>query len=100
LPDIFEQATFNPPIQTDSNGDPYLFNEGDMGGGWYWAYTGHRNAVHGGKIYGRKAGTQAKFTSGTSADGSPTLARNHPPIEPEDIPLSHAWPSHVGPDPR
>lgn len=86
-------------IQTDANGDKYLFRPGDMG--TYEDRTVGRSAVSGDPIVERrlKPGT-AKFTGGTNGEGSPTLAMNHPPIVPEDIPAHIPWPRQAGPDPR
>jgi len=89
------------PIQTDLNGDPYLFVPGDMGEYRERPIGRYKNARTGEQLVGRFCGGQQKFTGGTSSDGSPTLANNHPPIAAEDIPLGVPWPtSQLGPDPR
>lgn len=87
-------------MNRDSNGDPYLFNPGDMGS-YQLRPTGAYGAASGEPIMGRFliAGTQ-KFTGGENADGSPTLAKDHPPILPDDIPAHIPWPRLAGPDPR
>ncbi|MBI1172495.1 hypothetical protein GC209_13945 [bacterium] len=86
-------------VQLDENDDPYLFAPGDMG--TFHLLSIGRNAATGEELTGRFLirGT-AKFTGGTDADGSPTLANNHPLIEPEDIPADYPWPLYLGPDPR
>ena len=87
-------------IQYDENGDPFLFNPGDMGT-FVESATIHRRADSGEAIVGRyRLKSTAKFTGGCNADGSPTLANDHPPILPEDIPPHVPWPRILGDDPR
>ncbi len=89
------------PVQIDPiTGDPYLFNPGDMGEYRERPIGRYRNAVTGDPLVGRFSGGQQKFTGGTDAAGAPTLAKNHPPIAPEDIPAHIPWPKQLGPDPR
>lgn len=89
------------PVQIDqTTGEPYLFNPGDMGEYRETSPSGYRNAVTGERLVGRYSDGQQKFTGGTSADGSPTLAKNHPLIEPTDIPSNIPWPKQLGTDPR
>lgn len=88
------------PRKHDNNMDPYLFTPGDLGE-FITIYTGQRNAVTGEDLTKRVVipGT-AKFTGGLNADGAPTLAIDHPRIQPDDIPQEYPWPSSLGPDPR
>ena len=87
-------------IQFDGNGDPFLFNEGDMGR-YETVVTPYRNAATGDSILQRLMvhGT-GKFTGGKMANGAPTVQRTHPEILPEDIPAGVPWPTTLGPDPR
>lgn len=87
-------------IQYDANGDPFLFNEGDMGR-FQNVVTPYRDGGTGQNIVQRLMidGT-GKFTGGKSANGAPTVQRNHPPITGDDIPPGTPWPTTIGPDPR
>lgn len=87
------------PLQYDGNGDPYLWNPGDLG--IFITVSPTRNAATGERISERVLvpGT-ALFTGGLDANGAPTLAARHGPVTGEDIPIQYSWPRSLGPDPR
>ncbi len=87
MPNFDQHPTTPAGVQTDDNGDPYMFKIGDMGT-FTQKDTGQRNAVTGEPITGRylTPGT-AIFAGGTDASfGLPTLAKGHRAITADDFP--------------
>lgn len=88
------------PVQRDENGDDFLFKPGDMGR-FVESASVHCCARTGKPIVGRyRLKGTAKFTGGTNADGSPTLAKGIKSLDPADIPAGVPWPKSLNPDPR
>jgi hypothetical protein len=88
------------PVQKDENGDDFLFTTGDMGK-FVKSASIHCCARTGKPVVGRyRLKGTAKFTGGTSGDGSPTLAKDITSLDPTDIPAGVPWPKQLGDDPR
>ncbi|MEP5758066.1 MAG: hypothetical protein ABJ327_01905 [Litoreibacter sp.] len=87
-------------IQTDENGQSYLFTPGDMGV-WVERNIGtYRNAATGEPLTGEFNDGSGKFTGGTDAGGAPSLCAGVTSLDPSDIPTGVPWPKSLGDDPR